>query len=140
MSDAKRTRGNRQRLRGVVVRDKAAKTITVEVTRQFRHPRYGKIVRRHTRIAAHDPAEEAHVGDLVEIVASRPFSKTKRFRLFRVLERGYRPELVGQPPARPEPVRAPAAEPSAEAEPVVAPPAEAGPEGPPQGPETTPSE
>ena len=96
-------RGNRQRLRGVVVRDKAHKTITVEVVRRFQHPRYGKMVRRHTRLAAHDPADEAHLGDTVEIMVCRPLSKTKRYRLLRIVERGPGEALVGQPPDRPEP-------------------------------------
>jgi len=103
MSGSRRTRGNRQRLRGIVVRDKAANTITVEVVHRFRHPRYGKMVRRHTRLAAHDAAGEAHLGDTVEIVSCRPLSKTKRFRLVRVLERSPGVGLVGQPPDQAEP-------------------------------------
>jgi len=96
-------RGSRQRLRGVVVRDKAHKTVTVEVVRRFQHPRYGKMVRRHTRLAAHDPADEARLGDTVEIMVCRPLSKTKRYRLLRIVERGPGEALVGQPPDRPEP-------------------------------------
>ncbi len=103
MSGPHGTRGNRQRLRGVVVRDKAAKTIIVEVAHRFRHPRYGKMVRRHTRLAAHDPSGEARVGDTVEIMVCRPLSKTKRYRLLRVLRRGPGEALVGQPPDRAEP-------------------------------------
>ncbi len=95
-------RGNRQRLRGVVVRDKASRTITVEVMRRLQHPRYGKMVRRHTRLAAHDPADEAKIGDTVEIISCRPLSKTKRYRLLRIVEQGPGEALVGQPPARPE--------------------------------------
>jgi len=75
-----RPRGSRQRLQGVVVRDKAARTITVQVTRRFRHPRYGKMVRRNTRIAVHDETDEARVGDRVEIVSCRPMSRMKRWR------------------------------------------------------------
>ena len=106
-----RPRGNRHRLRGVVVRDKAAKSIVVQVTRRFRHPRYGKMVRRNTRIAAHDETNEAHVGDTVEIVSCRPLSRTKRWRLVQVLQRS--PEYVAvtadassaeEPPAPPETV------------------------------------
>jgi len=103
MTASQRERSNRQRLRGVVVRDKAHKTITVEVVRRFRHPRYGKMVRRHPHLAAHDPADEARLGDTVEIVSCRPLSKTKRYRLLRIVERGPGAPLVGQPPARPEP-------------------------------------
>ena len=82
-----RPRGRRRRIRGVVTRDKAAKTITVEVVRQFRHPKYGKIVRKKSRIHAHDEADVAHIGDTVEIVECRPMSRTKRWRLERVLAR-----------------------------------------------------
>jgi len=103
MTASQRKRGKRHRLRGVVVRDKAHKTITVEVMRRFQHPRYGKMVRRHTRLAAHDPADEARLGDTVEIMACRPLSKTKRYRLVRIVERGPGAPLVGQPPDRAEP-------------------------------------
>ena len=72
-------------MRGVVVRDKADKTITVQVNWQFRHPIYGKIVRKSTRVAAHDETNAAHVGDTVEIAECRPMSKTKRWRLLTVL-------------------------------------------------------
>jgi small subunit ribosomal protein S17 len=89
-----RPRGNRHRLRGIVVRDKAARTVTVQVTRRFRHPKYGKMVRRNTRIAVHDETNEAHVGDAVEIVSCRPMSRTKRWRLVRVIERGPEGPLV----------------------------------------------
>jgi len=118
-SEAKQ-RGNRQRLRGVVVRDKADCTITIEVVRRFQHPRYGKMVRRHTHLAADDPANEAKIGDTVEIVSCRPLSKTKRYRLGRIVERGPGEALVGQPPARPE------AEPRQQTKPPA--PAEAAPE------------
>jgi small subunit ribosomal protein S17 len=115
-----RPRGNRHRLRGVVVHDKAASTITVQVTRRFRHPRYGKMVRRNTRIAAHDEANTARVGDTVEIESCRPLSRTKRWRLVGVVERGPEGRLVTgvedaappEPPPQPPAVEAPA-EPSA---------------------------
>ncbi|MBL7139481.1 MAG: 30S ribosomal protein S17 [Planctomycetes bacterium] len=117
-----RPRGNRHRLRGVVVRDKADKTITIEVVRRFRHPRYGKMVRRHSCIAAHDETNDARVGDMVEIVSCRPMSRTKRYRVLQVIERSVVQQLVGQPPDRAEaeanekpgaPAPAPAAEPTA---------------------------
>ena len=111
-----RPRGNRHRLRGVVVHDKAASTITVQVTRRFRHPRYGKLVRRNTRIAAHDEANTARVGDTVEIESCRPLSRTKRWRLVGVVERGPEGQLVtgveDATPPEPPAVEAPA-EPSA---------------------------
>jgi small subunit ribosomal protein S17 len=77
----------RRRLRGAVVGDTCAKTITVEVTRRFRHPKYGKMVRRDIRVHAHDEGDAAHIGDTVEIEECRPLSRTKRWRLVQVLER-----------------------------------------------------
>jgi small subunit ribosomal protein S17 len=70
---------------GIVTRDKAAKTRRVEVTRLVRHPRYGKILRRRTVCTAHDEENVSHAGDLVEIEESRPLSRTKRWRLLRVV-------------------------------------------------------
>jgi small subunit ribosomal protein S17 len=81
-------RGRYRHLRGVVLSDRAAKTITVEVTRSFRHPKYGKMVRMKRRFHAHDESRQAHVGDTVEIVECRPLSRTKRWRLVRVVEKG----------------------------------------------------
>ena len=83
--------GKQRRLQGIVVSDRAAKTIAVEVTRRFAHPRYGKRVRRDQKFYAHDEGREAHVGDTVEIVECRPMSRMKRWRLVRVVKRG--PEL-----------------------------------------------
>jgi len=80
-------RGNRRRLRGTVVGDRAAKTITVEVVRHFRHPKYGKMVRQNRTLHVHDETNEAHIGDTVEITECRPMSRTKRWRLERVVER-----------------------------------------------------
>jgi len=79
------TRG--QALQGVVVSDRCAKTIVVEVTRRFRHPKYGKMVARERKFHAHDESEEARVGDTVLIVECRPVSKTKCWRLVRVIAR-----------------------------------------------------
>ena len=73
---------------GVVTRDKAAKTRRVEVTRLVRHPRYGKILRRRTVCTAHDEENQSHAGDLVEIEESRPLSRTKRWKLLRVVTKG----------------------------------------------------
>ncbi len=70
---------------GIVTRDKAAKTRRVEVTRLVRHPRYGKIIRRRTVCVAHDEDNQSHSGDLVEIEESRPLSRTKRWKLLRVV-------------------------------------------------------
>jgi small subunit ribosomal protein S17 len=70
---------------GVVTSDKMAKTRRVEIPRLVRHPKYGKILRRKTVCHVHDEAEEAHVGDTVEIRESRPRSRTKRWELVRVI-------------------------------------------------------
>lgn len=72
---------------GTVVSDKAPKTITVRIDVARRHRRYEKIVRSSTTLHAHDENDEAHVGDLVRVVESRPLSRTKRWRLLDVLER-----------------------------------------------------
>jgi small subunit ribosomal protein S17 len=72
---------------GTVVSDKADKTIVVRIDVARRHRRYEKIVRRSTTVHAHDESNEAHAGDLVRVVESRPLSRTKRWRLDEVLER-----------------------------------------------------
>jgi small subunit ribosomal protein S17 len=82
-----RPRSNQRRMRGVVVSDRASKTITVRVSQRFPHPKYGKMVRRDRKVHAHDEAEEACIGDTVEVVECRPMSRTKRWRLVRVIER-----------------------------------------------------
>lgn len=70
---------------GVVTSDKMAKTLRVEIARLVRHPKYGKIMRRKTVCHVHDEAEEAGIGDKVEIRESRPRSKTKHWELVRVI-------------------------------------------------------
>ena len=72
---------------GVVVSDAMEKTVVVRIAHQVRHPMYGKIVRRSTKLQAHDEASDAHVGDTVRIVETRPLSKTKRWRVVEVVER-----------------------------------------------------
>lgn len=72
---------------GTVVSDKADKTITVRVDTARRHRRYEKIVRSSSTLHAHDEANDAHTGDLVRVIESRPLSRTKRWRLVEVLER-----------------------------------------------------
>jgi 30S ribosomal protein S17 len=72
---------------GTVVSDKMNKTVVVEVHRTVLHPQYKKFVHRHKNFKAHDEAKVSHLGDRVEIVESRPLSKTKRWRVRRVLER-----------------------------------------------------
>jgi small subunit ribosomal protein S17 len=72
---------------GVVVSDKSDKTIVVRVQRQFIHPLYKKTVRRHKKFMAHDELNDAHEGDVVEIVESRPMSARKRWALHKIVER-----------------------------------------------------
>ncbi len=64
-----------------------AKTRRVEIPRQVKHPAYGKILHRKTVCHVHDEQEESHVGDTVEIIESRPRSKTKRWELVRVVSK-----------------------------------------------------
>jgi small subunit ribosomal protein S17 len=72
---------------GVVVSDAMEKTVVVRISSQVRHSLYGKIVRRTTKLKAHDDSFEAHVGDTVRIMETRPLSKTKRWRVVEVVER-----------------------------------------------------
>ena len=71
---------------GVVVSDKADKTITVKVETYKMNPIYGKRVKYSKKFAAHDEKNEAHVGDKVRLVMTRPLSKTKHFRLVEIVE------------------------------------------------------
>jgi len=81
-------RGRRRVMIGVVTSDKASKTRRVEIPRQVRHERYGKIIRRRTVCVAHDENNESRAGDMVEIMESRPLSRTKHWRLVRVVTKG----------------------------------------------------
>jgi small subunit ribosomal protein S17 len=72
---------------GVVVSDKADKTISVKIDITRRHRTYKKIVRHSTTLHAHDERNDAHTGDTVRVVESRPLSRTKRWRLVEVVER-----------------------------------------------------
>jgi len=73
---------------GIVTSDKTAKTRRVEIPRLVKHPQYKKYVRRKTVCYVHDENNESHLGDVVEIIESRPLSRLKRWRLVRVVERG----------------------------------------------------
>jgi small subunit ribosomal protein S17 len=79
--------GNQKTRQGIVVSDKAAKTITVRIDVARRHPRYEKIVRTSSTLHVHDENGDAHVGDTVIVRESRPLSRTKRWRLVEVVER-----------------------------------------------------
>ena len=72
---------------GLVVSDKMNKSIIVAIQRQVKHPIYGKFVKQTTRLMAHDEANDAHEGDTVRIMETRPLSKNKRWRLVEIVER-----------------------------------------------------
>ena len=80
-------RGRRKVRTGVVVSDAMDKTVVVRIDRQVRHPLYGKIVRRSSKLAAHDEANDVHTGDTVRVMETRPISKSKRWRVVEVVER-----------------------------------------------------
>lgn len=78
-------RGRRRVVTGTVTGDKTAKTRRVEVQRLVRHPKYGKFIKRRTVCYVHDESNDSHLGDTVEIMECRPMSRTKRWRLVRVI-------------------------------------------------------
>jgi small subunit ribosomal protein S17 len=80
-------RGDRKTRRGYVVSDKMNKTIVVEVEDRVKHPLYGKVIRRSTKVKAHDELNTAGIGDLVLISETRPLSATKNWRLVEILEK-----------------------------------------------------
>jgi small subunit ribosomal protein S17 len=79
-------RGRRQERRGVVVSSAMDKTIVVKVDTIKAHPRYKKVVRRSSKLHAHDESNQAKVGDVVRLVETRPLSKTKHWRLAEIVE------------------------------------------------------
>jgi small subunit ribosomal protein S17 len=80
-------RGARKTRDGVVVSDKMDKTVVVAIENHVRHKLYGKILRRTTKLKAHDESNDAGIGDRVSIVETRPLSATKRWRVVEILER-----------------------------------------------------
>jgi small subunit ribosomal protein S17 len=81
------SRNARRLLTGTVTTAKGDKTISVSVERTYKHPKYGKYVRKRKKYMAHDEKNEAGVGDTVEVVSTRPLSKLKRWRLVRIVEK-----------------------------------------------------
>lgn len=73
---------------GTVVSDKGDKTIVVVMDYNVKHPKYGKFLRRSVKAHVHDPSNEAKVGDQVELMKCRPVSKTKAWRLVRIVSKG----------------------------------------------------
>lgn len=84
-TDARRS--GRKVREGVVVSNKAQKTIVVEVADRVKHPLYSKVLSQTTKLHAHDEANEAAVGDRVRIMETRPLSATKRWRLLEIVEK-----------------------------------------------------
>jgi small subunit ribosomal protein S17 len=87
VSEQTNERARRKVRTGVVVSDAADKTVLVRIDRQVRHAMYGKTVRRSSKLAAHDETNDAHVGDTVRVMETRPVSKTKRWRVVEIVER-----------------------------------------------------
>ena len=71
----------------MVLMDRMDKTVTVAIEDNVKHPTYGKIIKRTSKIHAHDENGECRVGDKVEVMETRPLSKTKRWRLVRIIEK-----------------------------------------------------
>jgi small subunit ribosomal protein S17 len=92
-------RGQRRTAVGVVTSDKMNKTRRVEIPRLVKHPRYGKYIRRRTICHVHDEANESRTGDTVEIMESRPLSRTKHWRLVRVVTKAGVVAPPGEQPA-----------------------------------------
>lgn len=80
-------RGYRKERRGYVVSDKMDKTIVVELEDRVKHPLYGKVMRRNSKVKVHDELNTAGIGDLVVISETRPLSATKRWRLVDIVEK-----------------------------------------------------
>ena len=86
-AQAPRPRGERKVREGYVVSDKMDKTIVVSLEDRVKHPLYGKVIRRTSKVKAHDEANTAGVGDRVRLMETRPLSATKRWRVVEVIEK-----------------------------------------------------
>lgn len=87
MADVREERTHPRIREGVVLKDQTAKTRIVAVTRLYRHPRFQKVLKERVKYAAHDEKNETHVGDRVRMVETRPLSRTKRWRIIKLLEK-----------------------------------------------------
>ncbi|GAC1475045.1 MAG: hypothetical protein NVSMB9_26640 [Isosphaeraceae bacterium] len=105
------TRTRRKTEVGVVTSDKMNKTRRVEVETLFPHPKYGKLMRRRTICHAHDETNQTHLGDIVELMETRPLSKLKRWRIVRIVRPGAQQALAGEGEA-PAVIAAPSSAPS----------------------------
>ena len=79
-------------LTGKVISNSGNKSIKVAIDFKVKHPKYGKYIRRRTKLGVHDERNQANLGDLVEIAQCRPYSKTKSWRLLRVVEKAVQVE------------------------------------------------
>jgi small subunit ribosomal protein S17 len=86
-SQAEARTSHRKVREGLVVSDKMQKTVVVEVEDRVKHPLYGKVLRRTTKLKAHDDSEQVGIGDRVLIMETRPQSATKRWRVVEVIEK-----------------------------------------------------
>ncbi len=82
-----KTRGMKRQVNGIIVSNKMDKTVVVQVERLVKHPLYKKYIRRRNKFKAHDKDNACGIGDRVEISESRPLSKTKRWRVVRIIEK-----------------------------------------------------
>lgn len=87
MAEQTNTRNTRKELVGRVISTKMQKSVVVNVERRQKHPIYGKFMTRSSRFTVHDENEECNEGDLVHVMETRPLSKSKRWRLVKILER-----------------------------------------------------
>ena len=87
LDSSQKPRGERKVREGLVVSDKMDKTIVVSLEDRVKHPLYGKVIRRTSKVKAHDEANTAGVGDRVRLMETRPLSATKRWRLVEILEK-----------------------------------------------------
>ncbi|MGZ5280794.1 MAG: 30S ribosomal protein S17 [Bacteroidia bacterium] len=80
-------RGTRKEIVGKVLRNKMDKSIVIGVERKVKHPMYGKFVKKTSTFMAHDEKNECNIGDIVQVMETRPLSKNKRWRLVQIIEK-----------------------------------------------------
>jgi small subunit ribosomal protein S17 len=97
MAAEAKARGTRRTAVGVVTSDKMNKTRRVEIPRLVKHPRYSKYIKRRTICKVHDEKNESHTGDTVEIMETRPLSKTKNWRLIRIVTKAPETPQLAEP-------------------------------------------
>lgn len=88
-----KSRGLRKKRSGLVVSDRMQKTVVVSIERTVLHPRYKKVLKRRTKVKAHDESNQCHIGDRVLIVECRPLSRDKRWRVSKVIEQARATEV-----------------------------------------------